>query len=446
MRSRFCRQCCLICLSFITIQFSAHATPEDHSSSSDSIDPNTEQNRLPLDELRAFANIFGRIKQDYVEEIDDLTLIEYAIRGMLTRLDPHSTYLVNDALKDFKEDTRGEFGGLGIEIGTDEGVIKVISPIDDTPADKAGIKAGDLIIKLGNQPVKNMPLNKAVDMMRGKPGTEITLTILRKGKKSPLEITVKRAIIPVTSIKSKELEAGFAYIRISQFQARTIDEMLEAINQLKKQNPIKGLVLDLRNNPGGLLNAAVSVSDAFLSEGLIVYTKGRAADSEYEFKAAPDDVMTGAPIVVLVNGGSASASEIVAGALQDNKRAIIMGEQTFGKGSVQTILNISETTAIKLTTARYFTPSGRSIQAEGITPNIILKQLNLAKGQDDTIRRYKEADLPGHLAHKDDSKKNKSATKQQKEPKKSDFSLAERDFQLYEALNLLKGLTLLKSD
>lgn len=407
-----------------------------------------EAKRLPLDELRAFANIFGRIKQDYVEEVDDLTLLEYAIRGMLTRLDPHSTYLVNQDLKDFKEGTRGEFGGIGIEIGTENGVIKVISPIDDTPAFKAGIQAGDLIIKLNNQPVKNMPLDKAVDIMRGKPDTEITLTIIREELRDPINITLKRAIIPITSVKTKALEPGFAYVRISQFQARTIDELLDSLNKFETKEKIKGLILDLRNNPGGLLNAAVSVSDAFLSDGMIVYTKGRAADSEYEFKAAPDDVINGAPIVVLVNGGSASASEIVAGALQDNKRAIIMGEKTFGKGSVQTILNISETTAIKLTTARYFTPSGKSIQAEGITPDIPLQKLSLTKSEDNKISEYKEADLSGHLEQEktsDNKKKSKAHKKDSQTSEEKSDNLVEKDFQLYEALNILKGLTLLNS-
>ncbi|MES9967007.1 MAG: S41 family peptidase, partial [Sedimenticola sp.] len=310
-------------------------------------------NGLPMQELRAFADIFGRIKQDYVEPVDDRELLEYAIRGMLSGLDPHSSYLNAEEFQDLQVGTKGEFGGLGIEVGMEDGFVKVIAPIDDTPAQRAGVQAGDLIVKLDGKPIKGMNLDEAVNIMRGKPGTEIVLTIVREGTEKPIEITIVRDIIKVVSVKGRLLEDDFAYLRIAHFQARTTEDMLKLISELKSKsgNGLKGLILDLRNNPGGVLNGAVSVSDAFLSEGDIVYTKGRVDESKLDFSAAPDDVMEGAPMVVLVNGGSASASEIVAGALQDNQRAVIMGSRTFGKGSVQTIIPVNNSTAIKLTTA-----------------------------------------------------------------------------------------------
>ena len=320
---------------------------------------------LPVEELRTFSDVFGRIKNDYVESVEDKELLENAIRGMLTGLDPHSSYLDVDQFKELQVGTTGQFGGLGIEVGMEDGFVKVIAPIDDTPAKRAGVEAGDLIIRLDDTPVKGMSLNDAVKVMRGKPGTDIVLTIVREGMDKPLQITITRDIIKVKSVKSRMLEPGLGYLRVSQFQSKTADYLDDAVAKLKKESggSLNGLILDLRNNPGGVLNGAVAVSDAFLSKGLIVYTEGRIADSSLRFNATPDDVLDGAPMVVLVNQGSASASEIVAGALQDHKRAIIMGAQTFGKGSVQTILPLSGGTALKLTTARYYTPSGRSIQA-----------------------------------------------------------------------------------
>ncbi|MCB1801513.1 MAG: S41 family peptidase, partial [Gammaproteobacteria bacterium] len=295
---------------------------------------------LPLEELRVFAEVFGRIKNDYVESVDDRKLLKYAIEGMLSGLDPHSAYLDEDDYRDLRVGTSGEFGGLGIEVGMENGFVKVIAPIDDTPAQRAGVLAGDLIIRLDDKPVKGMSLDDAVKQMRGKPGTEVRLTIVRDGTDKPVVITVVRDVIKTVSVKHRMLDPGFGYVRLSQFQARTPEDMLNGIGGLKRKagGTLKGLVLDLRNNPGGVLNAAVAVSDAFLTNGTIVYTEGRVRDSQLKFKAAPDDVLEGAPIVVLVNEGSASASEIVAGALQDHKRAVIMGQQTFGKGSVQTIV------------------------------------------------------------------------------------------------------------
>lgn len=413
---------------------------------------------LPLEELRTFTDVFTRIKRDYVEPVDDKTLLEYAIRGMLGGLDPHSSYLDDDAYKDLQTSTSGEFGGLGIEVGMEDGFVKVIAPIDDTPAFRAGVKAGDLIIRLDETPVKGLSLNDAVKLMRGKPGSEIALTIVREKEEKPLRITLKRDIIQVKSVKSRSLEKGYGYVRITQFQSHTGEDMVSAIEALIKDNSkenLYGMVLDLRNNPGGVLNAAVSVSDAFLEKGLIVYTEGRIEDSKLQFKATPRDVLNGAPMVVLINGGSASASEIVAGALQDHKRAVIMGTQSFGKGSVQTILPLpSNTSAIKLTTARYYTPSGRSIQADGIKPDILLEQLKAADPDTAALGSIKEADLNGHLKNsqldKDKPATGKGAAtppaKDAKDAKdETPASLAKTDYSLYEALNMLKGMHILKA-
>ena len=388
---------------------------------------------LPMQDLRAFAEIFGRIKKDYVEEVDD-RLAECS-RGRTVDLN-------SEEFRDLQVGTRGEFGGLGIEVGLEDGLVKVISPIDDTPAQRAGIQPGDLIVRIDEQPVKDMGLDQAVKLMRGKPGTEVTLTILREREDKPLKVVLKRAVIKVASVKSETLEEGFGYVRISTFQSRTAQELLKQVSELKSGagGSIKGLVLDLRNNPGGVLNGAVAVSDAFLTEGIIVFTKGKQDESRLDFTAAPDDVLDGAPMVVLVNGGSASASEIVAGALQDHGRAVIMGKQTFGKGSVQTIVPVNGHSAVKLTTARYFTPSGRSIQAEGIQPDILLSDVEVKAVDQPDIGRLKEADLAGHLENGNRPEKRApgdAATATQQ-------SLAERDYQLSEALNLLKGIAIMQ--
>ena len=366
---------------------------------------------LPIEELRAFTEVFGRIKSDYVESVDDKKLITQAISGMLAGLDPHSSYLDKEEFREMQVGTRGEFGGLGIEVGMEDGLVKVVSPIDDSPASRAGIKAGDLIVKLDNIFVKGMSLNDAVKQMRGKPDTPITLTIARKGEDKPLVFTLKRAVIKIQSVKSQLLEPGYAYFRVTQFQGPTGETLANAIQNVFRQNagPMQGIVLDLRNDPGGLLTGAVAVSAAFLPKNaLVVYTDGRTEDAKMRLTASPVNYLgNGAqdylaklppaikdvPMVVLVNGGSASASEIVAGALQDHKRAVIMGTQTFGKASVQTILPLGDGTAIKLTTARYYTPNGRSIQARGIVPDIAL---------DDGTRsaanlKVREADLSKHL-------------------------------------------------
>jgi len=397
---------------------------------------------IPFRELRAFTDVFARIKQDYVVSVKDKELLENAIRGMLSGLDPHSSYLNADEYKELQVGTTGEFGGLGIEVGMEDGFVKVIAPIDDTPAEKAGVKAGDLIIRLDDKPVKGLSLNEAVKIMRGKPGTEIMLTIIREGETKPLKITIERDVIRVKSVKYRLLEDGYGYVRISQFQSKTKENLEDAIEELNDENKgeLKGLVLDLRNNPGGVLNAAVAVSDAFMESGLIVYTKGRVEDSNLKFNAASGDLIDGAPLVILVNGGSASASEIVAGALQDQKRAVIMGSKTFGKGSVQTIMPMNNGTAVKITTARYYTPNGRSIQAEGITPDIVPGSLKFTK-RESGFQRLKESDLSGHLKNgKNKDRQSKNKHEKNKADKKP---LAESDYMLFEALNLLKGLTIL---
>lgn len=393
---------------------------------------------LPFEDLRTFTEIFGRIKRDYVEPVPDKKLLEDAIRGMLSGLDPHSAYLIAEEYQELKEGTSGQFGGLGIEVTMENGFVKVVSPIDDTPAQRAGIKTGDLIVRLDDKPVKGMALADAVKLMRGEPGSKILLTIVREGAEAPLKITLVRDVVKVKSVKSRLLEKNYGYVRISSFQSGTGESLKEALATLKKENTgnLKGLVLDLRNNPGGVLNAAVEVSDAFLKSGLIVYTEGRIENSEMRFNAAPDDLIDGAPMVVLINAGSASASEIVAGALQDQKRAIIMGEKSFGKGSVQTILPTSNGAAVKLTTARYYTPSGRSIQAEGIEPDIALKNLKLEAIDKSDFKPVKEADLSHHLENIDESIDAKDAANKDKE------NVDMKDYALYEALTLLKGISI----
>jgi carboxyl-terminal processing protease len=399
--------------------------------------PAAKGGNVPFEDLRVFAEVFGRIKSDYVEPVPDKKLVEQAIQGMLNGLDPHSGYLNEEEYRELRVGTSGEFGGVGIEVGMEDGFLKVIAPIDDTPAARAGIKAGDIIIKLDDKTVKGMALDDAVKLMRGKPGTKLDLTITREGREKPFEVTIERAVIKVVSVKGRVLEPGYLYIRLSQFQTHTAEDLIKTISRLKSQGPVRGLILDLRNNPGGVLNAAVAVSDAFLESGLIVYTEGRVKDSQLRFQAAPDDVLDGAPMVVLVNGGSASASEIVAGALQDHKRAVVMGQQTFGKGSVQTIIPINDRTALKLTTARYFTPNGRSIQAEGIKPDIELADVRVAKNGDGSAK-LRESDLGGHLVNPNGGMPGKGDRKDDGRP------LVEQDYELAEALNLLKGLSILQ--
>jgi carboxyl-terminal processing protease len=380
---------------------------------------------LPIEELRAFTEVFGRVKSDYVEPVEDKKLITEAINGMLTGLDPHSAYLDQEAFRELQVGTQGEFGGLGIEVGMEDGFVKVVAPIDDTPASRAGVKSGDLIVKLDETSVKGMTLNDAVKRMRGKPNTQITLTIVRKGESKPIVVTLTRSVIKIQSVKSKLIEPGYAYFRVSQFQEHTGATLASSIQKLFQENKgqMRGIILDLRNDPGGLLNGAVAVSAAFLPSGsLVVYTDGRTEDSKMKLSAVPENYLRGrakddfnkklppevktVPMVVLVNGGSASASEIVAGALQDHKRAVIMGQPTFGKGSVQTILPLGNNTAIKLTTARYYTPNGRSIQAKGIMPDIPLDEF---AGSERASLKLREADLTKHLTETSKDKEEEKA-------------------------------------
>lgn len=360
---------------------------------------NAGSEQLPIDELRLFTEVLERVKQDYVEPIDDKKLLENAIRGILNGLDPHSSYLDQEAFDELQTGTSGEFGGLGIEIDMEDGFVKVVAPIEDTPAARAGIKAGDLIIRLDDTPVKGLSLNEAVKLMRGKPNTAIVLTVVREGEEKPLKITVVRDIIQVKSVKSQLLEPGFGHVRITQFQARTSRNLQEALSQLQQSNgePLKGLILDLRNNPGGVLNGAVEVADAFLDKGQIVYTQGRTEDSRQSFQATPGDALQGAPLVVLVNSGSASASEIVAGALQDRGRALLIGERTFGKGSVQLSHTLSDGSELRVTIARWFTPKNRAIHGEGLNPDVEVKVEPGAEagGADPQLQRAVEVLLQG---------------------------------------------------
>ena len=401
-----------------------------------------EPSGLPYENLQTFTEIFARIKQDYVETVSDEQLLEDAVRGMLVGLDPHSAYLDEEEYQDLKVGTSGEFGGLGIEVTMEDGFVKVVSPIDDTPAQKAGLLSGDVIVRLDEKPVKGMTLNDAVKIMRGKPGSSLLLTIIREGESTPLKKTIVRAIISVKSVKFRTLEEGFGYVRISNFQMKTGANLKEAIEALKSENKegLKGLVLDLRNNPGGVLNAAVEVSDSFLEKGLIVYTQGRIENSALKFNAAPGELLDGAPIVVLINSGSASASEIVAGALQDHKRAVIMGSKSFGKGSVQTIMPTSNGGAVKLTTARYYTPSGRSIQAEGIDPDIVLGRVKLESLEEPAFAPVKESDLSRHLTQGEE--KDKQSKDDTDQAKKATPTV--KDYPLNQALTLLKGMNILK--
>jgi carboxyl-terminal processing protease len=399
---------------------------------------------LPLDELKILTDVYGKIKSDYVETVDDKKLIMDAIQGMLSGLDPHSTFLDAENFRDVRVDTEGQFGGLGIEVTMENGFVKVVAPIEDTPAARAGLKSGDIIIRLDDKAVKGMTLNEAVRLMRGKPGSDITLTVVREGGAKPLKFTLTRAVIKIQSVKSRLLEPGYGYVRITQFQVTTEKSLGDAIKKLRgeSKSDLRGLVLDLRNNPGGVLNAALAVSDAFLDKGVIVSTDGRASDSKSSYQAKPGDLMGGAPIVVLVNGGSASASEIVAGALQDHKRAVIMGTKTFGKGSVQTIVPLGNGSALKLTTARYYTPSKRSIQASGIVPDIVTEEAKVTKS--DGPERLREADLARHLEGGEPPKPEAKDDKKGKEADKPAAATGE-DYQLQEAINLLKGISFFRA-
>lgn len=403
-------------------------------------EPPTAAPQLPLNEVRMFTEALDRIRMSYVEEIDDVTLLENAIRGMLAGLDPHSAYMSGADYDLLQETTTGEFGGLGIEVGRQDGYIRVISPIDDSPAARAGIQSGDLIIEINNKPLREMSPDEAANMMRGEPGSEVTITIAREGQE-PFDLTIVREVIAINSVRSRILEPDYAYVRISVFRVNTGEELEKEIQKLQTDNAnLKGIVLDLRNNPGGVLQAAVGVVDAFVSEGRIVYTKGRLQEGDMEFMATPQNVSNDVPLVVLINGGSASASEIVAGALQDHGRAIIMGTRSFGKGSVQTVLPLDEKRAIKLTTSLYYTPSGRSIQAQGIMPDIVVDEAFVTRRSRD-VAQYNESDLQGHL---ENGNGDAEITDEMAQALISAEEVLVNDYPLNEALNVLKGINAFK--
>lgn len=403
---------------------------------------------LPLQDLQSFVEILNRVKSDYVEEVDDKTLIDNAIRGMLSGLDPHSAFLSADEFKDMSAATSGKFGGLGIEVQMHNGFVRVVSPIDDTPAARAGIIPGDLIVRIDDQAVKGMELSDAVSLMRGEPGTRIKLVIARETSPQPVNVELERAIIRVTSVRSRLLSPQLGYVRISSFTTetgRSLNEEMKKLIKAANGQPLSGLVLDLRNNPGGVLDAAVQVTDTFLDDGLVVSMQGRDGKGRREFNAEKGDVLNGAPIVVMINAGSASASEIVAGALQDHGRGVIVGTKSFGKGSVQTIMPLTNAAAIKLTTALYYSPDGRSIQADGIEPDVEIRPLRVAQDDQNGFTPTTEADLRGSLRNRTEPVLPGPAPKTDDDAEEADTfddtaELAERDYALYEALNLLKGL------
>ena len=436
-----------LCLGFISssplaqpAESDTGLSPADNklSQSETAIAAADKDQRLPLRQLRLFTQVFEQIRQGYVEEVTDTELLENAIAGLLTELDPHSVYLNEESYGDLEESSSGEYGGLGLEVATEDGVIRVVSPIDDSPAAKAGVQAGDLIVKMNDHPVRGMSLQKAIEKMRGEKGKPIKLTVFREGEDSTIDINVVRDIISVSAVRSRLLEPSYGYVRVAQFQRNSGADFVAALEELKEgseEQTLKGLVIDLRNNPGGLVPASVEIADALLDSGTIVYTEGRLPSANHSFEATEGDMLEGVPVVVLVNGGSASASEIVAGALQDHGRAAILGTQSFGKGSVQTVVPLGDGRAIKLTTARYFTPNGRSIQAEGIVPDISVERAEIRPYN--IPERVREADLEGHLETADtDNDKTKDGDANTKEDLTADN-------QLYEALNLLKGFYLL---
>jgi carboxyl-terminal processing protease len=409
--------------------------------------------RQDYESLEAFSNILSIVKKNYVEDVETKNLVSGAINGMLSSLDPHSAYLTPDLYKDLQSDTQGRFGGLGIEITVKGGILTVVSPIEDTPAFKAGIQPGDQIFKIEDEFTKDMSLVDAVKKMRGLKGTKISLTIRREGAADLIDVSMIRDVIRVQSVKSRTLEPGYGYVRLAQFQERSDRDVQRALEKLAaEKSGLKGLVLDLRNNPGGLLNQAVRVSDLFLDSGLIVYTDGRIESQKQKFFAQKEGTWMDFPLVVLVNGGSASASEIVAGALQDHKRAVVLGTKTFGKGSVQTILPLDDNSALRLTTARYFTPKGRSIQATGIVPDIVIENIVLQDGKPDERKRpsLREENLPGHLNNpQQDSAKEQEQIDREREKQiptsgPTGDETIDNDQQLKRALDLLKSWDVFK--
>ncbi|MCW8408406.1 S41 family peptidase [Legionella sp. PATHC035] len=436
--------CTLAIVYAVTLMLPLTGFADDEANNS--TNSNATSKAVPLEDVQRFSNAIGEIKKYYVKPVDDKELFDNAIRGMLNGLDPHSSYLDEEEFKELQTSTSGEFGGLGLEVTMEDGVVKVVTPLVDTPAFKAGIKSGDYIIKLGKESVQGLSLKDAVNLMRGKAGSTIQLTVLRKGVNKALTFDLVREVIQIKSVQSKLLAPGYGYIRLTQFQALTGKDMLQAIDRLKQQSggDLKGLVLDLRNNPGGLLDSAIQVSDAFLGKDksgkpeTIVSTKGRLPGSDFTALSKGIDVLHNAPMVVLINNGSASAAEIVAGALKDNKRAVILGTTSFGKGSVQTVLPLDDKTGIKLTTALYYTPSGTSIQAKGIVPDIVVNEMEIPKtaAKPSDLTGFSEANLNGHLINKNNEENKAKTAKAQID------DLMHNDYQLYAALTVLEGMSL----
>lgn len=393
------------------------------------------------EQLKLFSDVMNLVQDHYVEPVDSQKLIYGAISGMLRELDPHSSFLRPEDYKELEIETKGKFGGIGIEITIRNGVLTVVAPLEGTPADKAGIQANDQIIKIDGAPTQEMSLMEAVQKMRGPKGTKVKLTILREGQRKPLEFELTRDIISIQSVRTRFLEKGYGYVRISSFQSGTGRDLRRVLEKLEaEENPLQGLILDLRNNPGGLLDQAVAVADEFLESGLIVYTGGRRENQQMRFEATKNASPHPYPIIVLVNGGSASASEIVAGALQDHRRAVVVGEQTFGKGSVQTVIPLNDGSAVRLTTSLYYTPSGRSIQAKGIIPDIVVKRIvpNAENGTEEAQRRLREKDLPRHMEVPPDKPKDQEKTAPEPDPTDTEKWL-EADNQVRQALELLKS-------
>ena len=427
---KFTKKVLVLYLYLLTVAWFT-VSDEQKISDQDTARTMEERSRLPLRELRSFTQVFEQIRQGYIEKVEDRQLLENAISGMLLELDPHSAYLSKRDYQNLQENTSGYYGGLGIEISAEDGLIKVISPIDNSPAERIGIRAGDLIVEINGSSVRGLALPRAIAKLRGEKGSTIDISVIRDDVDELLSFTITRDEIYTSSVKSRILRPGFAYIRISQFQKDSGEDFVEALKNLRSDNSnigqLLGLILDLRNNPGGLVPAAVDVVDALLDDGIIVYTEGRLASANVTFNSTPGDLIQHIPIVVLINGGSASASEIVAGALQDHRRAVIVGTQSFGKGSVQTLLPLGDGRAVKLTTARYFTPKGRSIQAQGIKPDVIIPRVDLQIPLQQ--KRLRESDLEGHLEM------------HQKLGEKSEIEIEDlnNDNQLKEALNILRG-------
>lgn len=416
----------------LTLPVSAQQTGEPATETTASQTPPAQES-LPLDELKLFADVFSQIRSGYVEEVSDRELFEMAVQGMLAGLDPHSVYLTREDYSDLQTTTEGQFSGIGIEVGREGSYIKVIAPIDGSPAAEGGLEAGDVILKINGTALNGLTLDESIEMLRGPIGSEVTLEIGRPGTSQPFDVTLVRDAIKVASVRTRELAPGYLWLRIAQFQRNTGTDVIEAIEKAQAEGEVRGLVIDLRNNPGGVLGASVDVAGAFLDGGLVVYTEGRHPAAADRYEAAAGDMLSGAPIVVLVDGGSASASEIVAGALQDRRRAVVLGSRSFGKGSVQTVLPVSDTRAVKLTTALYFTPSGRSIQAEGIVPDVLIERGKFTASE--ARPRISEADLAGSLSARSPHLEGKES--------ESVIALRESDNQLYEALTLLRGYNLL---